>query len=97
MPALTKTRLQDILRQRLKLKEPRFALEKFGTRLVGSVISKTFRGKGDLRRQQMIWDALEAELGAEANRRVGTLLAYTPQEWDIDLDFSSNGRRAKAG
>jgi hypothetical protein len=30
-------------------------------------------------------DALDAELGAESVQEVGTLLAYTPEEWNIEL------------
>jgi acid stress-induced BolA-like protein IbaG/YrbA len=33
----------------------------------------------------MIWDALDAELGPKAVHEVGTLLTYTPEEWNIDL------------
>jgi acid stress-induced BolA-like protein IbaG/YrbA len=49
------------------------------------VISDTFRGKADSARQQMIWDALESAFGPQAPQHVGTLLAYTNDEWDIDL------------
>ena len=100
---MTKPRLERILRDRLKLRSPRFRMRKDGEMVSGSVISETFRGKGDHERQRMRRDVVEAELGEDANRLVGTLLAYTPDEWDIDLvAFSnghraSNGRRAKAG
>lgn len=87
MRALTKTRLQEILTRRLKLKAPRFKLEWSGAWWNGSVISDTFRGKGDLQRVRMIHRALEAELGKAGDRAVGMLLAYTPDEWDIDLEF----------
>jgi hypothetical protein len=33
----------------------------------------------------MIWDALDAELGAASVTEIGTLLAYTPDEWNINL------------
>ena len=95
---MTKPRLEAILRKRLSLRSPRFELRKWDRKMVsGSVISETFRGKGDHQRQRMLRDAVEAELGDAANELVGTLLAYTPEEWDVDLVGMSNGRRAKAG
>ena len=95
MPRLSKLVLQQILTEELGLKNPRFRLEKYGTRLNGSVISETFRRKGDLKRQQMIWDALERAIGPDAVRKVGMILAYTPEEWDID-DILGPPARAKA-
>lgn len=87
MRTLSKTRLQEILTRRLRLKAPGFRLEWSGAWWIGSIISETFRGKGDLQRVRMIRRALEAELGTAADRAVGMLLAYTPDEWDIDLEF----------
>ncbi len=87
MPALTKRKLEDILTATLQLHNPRFRLERIGTRLVGSIISQTFHRKQGLERQRMIRKALESELGEQAHRAVGMLLAYTPDEWDIDLEF----------
>jgi len=63
---------------------------------MGSIISKTFKGKSDRRRQKMIWDALEAGLGTEFYRHVGTLLAYTPQEWNVELPAEVGYRRRGA-
>jgi len=97
MRAITKPKLEAILRNRLKLRSPRFSLRKWDKMISGSVISPTFRGKGDHQRQRMLRDAVEAELGDEANELVGTLLAYTPEEWDIDLVAFSSGRRSRAG
>jgi hypothetical protein len=37
----------------------------------------------------MIWDAIEASFGADAAPQVGTLLAYTNDEWDIDLPLKA--------
>jgi acid stress-induced BolA-like protein IbaG/YrbA len=82
---MSKVKLQKLLIRQLGLVDPIFRLEKIGTKLAGSIISATFKGKSDRRRLHMIWDALDAELGSEAVLQVGTLLAYTPQEWDIDL------------
>jgi acid stress-induced BolA-like protein IbaG/YrbA len=83
---LSQKRLKQILTESLRLKEPEFHLEKAGNRLVGDIISPTFRGKGDHKRQDMIWDALEAELGHDALLLVGMLLAYTPDEWHLGED-----------
>jgi acid stress-induced BolA-like protein IbaG/YrbA len=77
--------LKEILTRRLRLKEPRFQLQGRG-RVSGSVISSTFAGKRDHERQQMIWDALEKELGPAAVKQVGMLLAYTAGEWELPLE-----------
>jgi acid stress-induced BolA-like protein IbaG/YrbA len=86
MVALSRRKLEDVLKTDLMLQEPRFDLEKAGGKLSGSVISPTFKGKGDLERQQMMWDALDKEFGADSVQLVGTLLAYTPEEWDVELE-----------
>jgi hypothetical protein len=44
----------------------------------------------------MIWDALQRALGSDAVRKVGMLLAFTPEEWDID-DILIPRAKAKAG
>ncbi len=72
------------LTRRLDLEAPRFALEPFGKKVSGSIISASFRGMTDSKRQRRIWDALEAEYGAEAVHRAGTFLAFTPDEWDLN-------------
>ncbi len=87
MPALSKTMLQDVLTRRLRLRAPRFSLRNYAGMLCGSIISESFRRKDSLQRVRMIRNALEAELGVEGERAVGTLLAYTPEEWDVDLEF----------
>ena len=79
--------VEEALRNRLKLDDPQFELESVGGRISGSVISASFRGTGDYERQKMIWDALEGAIGgARAVREVGMLLAYTPEEWNVDLE-----------
>jgi acid stress-induced BolA-like protein IbaG/YrbA len=93
MAAFSKKILQGILTDELALQEPRFKLEKYGSHWNGSVISKTFKRKGDHQRQQMIWDALRRALGKDAVRRVGMILAYTPEEWDIDDLFLMPAKR----
>ncbi len=87
---MSKVKLQQLLTERLNLRDPQFKLEKIGAKLAGSVISETFRGKTDRDRQRMLWDALDAELGPESVHEVGTLLAYTPGEWGAELPARSN-------
>jgi acid stress-induced BolA-like protein IbaG/YrbA len=82
---MRKVELEALLKQRLRLQAPLFRLRKIGAKIAGSIVSDTFKRKGDHVRQKMIWDALEAEFGAEAARKVGTILAYTWDEWDVDL------------
>jgi len=82
---MSKVKLQQILTERLGLAHPTFRLEKIGAKLAGSVISETFKGKSERKRLHMLWDALDAELGAGAVQQVGTLLLYTPDEWNVDL------------
>jgi acid stress-induced BolA-like protein IbaG/YrbA len=97
MTKLTKKKLETILTRRLGLVAPEFRLEKASERLIGNVISVTFKGKRDHERQKMIWDALEAELGADSVLRVGMLLAYTPDEWNLDADEKPTPKAKKAG
>jgi acid stress-induced BolA-like protein IbaG/YrbA len=82
---MRKEELEQVLADSLKLRSPRFKLQKIGSKVSGHVISDTFRGKTDSARQQMIWDALESAFGPQASQHVGTLLAYTNDEWDVDL------------
>ena len=82
---MSKIKLEQLLTRELELVNPAFRLEKIGAKWAGSVISETFRRKSDRQRQQMLWRVLQAELGEDAVKQVGTLLAYTPQEWNIDL------------
>jgi acid stress-induced BolA-like protein IbaG/YrbA len=82
---MSHAKLKQILIRRLKLKEPQFRLEGRG-RVSGSLVSATFAGKKAHQRQQMIWDALDAEFGAASVKEVGMLLAYTPDEWDLPLE-----------
>ncbi len=89
---LTKDRLEKILTKRLLLDHPEYHLQKVGGRLVGNIISPTFRGKRDHQRQEMIWKALEDALGEESVRRVGMLLAYSPEEWNPESSLESTKR-----
>jgi acid stress-induced BolA-like protein IbaG/YrbA len=82
---MRKEEIEKALADRLNLRSPRFKLQKVGSKVSGHVISDTFRGKTDSARQRMIWDAIEAAFGADAVRQVGTLLAYTNDEWDVNL------------
>jgi len=89
MSTVTKKKLQDVLTTKLNLVDARFVLEKAGAKLSGNIISATFSGKDDQQRQRMIWDALEDEFGAQCVHLVGTLLAYTPEEWGVNLEATS--------
>jgi acid stress-induced BolA-like protein IbaG/YrbA len=83
---MTEQELQDILTQQLGLASPRFELERLpGGKISGSVVSDSFRGLTDSDRQDRIWSALDEALGEQAANLVGTLLAYTDAEWDVDL------------
>src|SRR5437762_1385475 len=95
---LTKSKLRAILSRRLRLADPKFIIEKAGGRLVGDIISPSFAGKRDRERQELIWGALEAELGPDAGKRVGMFLAYTPDEWSLgEDDKPAEKKRKKAG
>ena len=81
------TEIEEVLTRRLGLEAPEFRLEPAelsGPRVSGIVISRSFYGVRDLDRQNRMWDALDAEYGPESVRRVGTLLAFTPDEWHLD-------------
>jgi acid stress-induced BolA-like protein IbaG/YrbA len=92
---MTHDRLREILTRRLKLRDAEFRLEGRG-RVSGRVVSATFAGKGDSERQKLIWDALDAELGAASVREVGMLLAYTPDEWNLQLEGHATSPRRSA-
>ena len=95
METLTKNKLMGILTGRLSLEDPEYFLEKAGRRLVGDIVSPTFMGMDDHERQKTIWDALEAELGPDAFRLVGMLLAYTPEEWHLGEDDTATTGKSK--
>ncbi len=86
MAKITEKKLKDVLTKRLKLKNPSFFLETLPDgKISGSVISDTFQKMRDSDRQRKIWDALEDEYSEECTDHVGTLLAYTKSEWNVDL------------
>jgi acid stress-induced BolA-like protein IbaG/YrbA len=82
---MRKQELEALLTRRLRLKAPRFRLRKEGGKFSGHVISDSFRRKDSYARQQMIWDAFESEFGPNALHNMGMILAYTNDEWDVDL------------
>ncbi len=92
---LTKVKLEKILTDGLSLDDPQYDLQRVGGRLVGNIISPTFERMADHKRQKMIWDVLENELGGLAVRKVGMLLAYSPEEWDPELITESPKRTRK--
>ncbi|NLX14767.1 MAG: hypothetical protein GXY44_14110 [Phycisphaerales bacterium] len=86
MAKITENKLKGVLTKRLKLKSPSFCFEKLPDgKISGSVISDTFQKMRDSDRQRKIWDALEEEYAEECTDHVGTLLAYTQSEWNVDL------------
>src|SRR5437016_5895710 len=95
MAKLTKDELAKILTERLKLIEPEFHLEKVGPRIIGNIISPTFKGKRDHQRQKMIWDALQEEFGADSVLKIGMLLAYTPEEWRLGAITQTDTKKVK--
>lgn len=78
--------IEAMLTERLQLESPRFLLEPAGAKISGSIISPTFRSMPDSQRQRLLWDALDAEYSPDSVQRVGSLLAFTPDEWDIDSE-----------
>jgi len=83
---ITQTELKQVLTDRLELASPGFHLENHGGKISGSIVSETFAGWDSLTRQNQVWDALEQEYGGEATMYVGTLLLYSPAEWNVQLD-----------
>jgi acid stress-induced BolA-like protein IbaG/YrbA len=74
--------LKTCLIEDLALEDPSFELERLPSgKISGAVISPSFRGQTDTERQRRIWDVLDKHFGAESVHVVGTLLAYTPDEW----------------
>ena len=89
MAKIAQKKLMEVLEKRLKLKDPKFKLERLaGDKLAGSVISDSFMQQTDSERQKKIWEALNDEFGGSATQFVSTLLAYTHAEWD--QSFVSN-------
>ena len=91
MAKVTKDKLKAILKNGIGLADPEFHLQKAGKRWTGNVISVTFKGKRNHERQKSIWNALEAELGAEVRVSVRLLLAYTPDEWNLGTKAKKAG------
>src|SRR5438552_14368296 len=83
MPTVTKRTIEQVLTQSLSLKESEFRLEKVDGRWMGDVISNTFKGKSDRRRQDMIRNALYRAFGTDPVRFVGMILAFTRDEWNL--------------
>lgn len=49
-------------------------------RIAGFIISTSFNGKDDSKRQQMLWKELRREFSKEELLRIGAIVAMTPQE-----------------
>lgn len=95
MAKLTKAQLEGALTRRLKLKNPEFRLERIESKLAGSVIDDGFVGMGDFERQRLIWNAIEHEFNAEIAQQIGTLLAFTVEEWHTPLEGNVKRRMPK--
>ncbi len=52
-----------------------------GERVKGLIISESFAGMDDADRQDHVWDLLESKLSQTEQRRVLSLIAYTPEEY----------------
>ena len=52
-----------------------------GERVKGLIISESFTGMDDADRQDHVWDLLESKLSQTEQRRVLSLIAYTPEEY----------------
>jgi acid stress-induced BolA-like protein IbaG/YrbA len=52
-----------------------------GERVKGVIISESFAGMDDADRQDQLWDILESRLSQTEQRRVLSLIAYTPEEY----------------
>jgi len=52
-----------------------------GERVRGVIISESFAGMDDADRQDHVWDILESKLSQTEQRRVLSLIAYTPEEY----------------
>lgn len=52
-----------------------------GERIKGMIISASFAGMDDADRQDHVWDVLEEKLSQIEQRRVLSLIAYTPEEY----------------
>jgi acid stress-induced BolA-like protein IbaG/YrbA len=52
-----------------------------GERVKGVIISEEFAGIDDADRQDQVWDILESKLSESEQRRVLSLIAYTPEEY----------------
>jgi acid stress-induced BolA-like protein IbaG/YrbA len=52
-----------------------------GERVKGVIVSEGFAGTDDADRQDQLWDILEDKLSETEQRRVLSLIAYTPEEY----------------
>jgi len=65
----------------LDLEKPKFELQKtVSGKIGGVVVSKSFDGKSQIDRQNMIWDHLEKKLGKAKARKIIAVLTLTPAE-----------------
>jgi acid stress-induced BolA-like protein IbaG/YrbA len=98
----TKNEVEQVLTSKLGLEDAVFTLRKSGNRILGHIVSPTFRGWKHHDRQKRIWDVLESQWGADAFKMMGMFLTYTPEEWNFDEvepceEVSSKKKKRKTG
>ena len=93
---MRKGELEHFLTQKLRLKQPIFQLRTLDSRLVGNVISDTFKGMSSRQRLDKVWGVLNAEFGAASVEKIGSLLMYTQDEWNTDIPNLSKTKTPNA-
>lgn len=67
------------------IETPEFRLEETsGSKVAGFIISKTFEGKTQIERQNMLWDYLDDNLDKEQILRIVSIVTLTPDEAEED-------------
>jgi len=63
----------------------------------GFIISESFRGMPQSKRQDMIWDVLDERLSLPKRSRITALLTMTPAEADLPEEKLDAGRKRRIG
>lgn len=78
-------RVIDVLRQRYPdIQDGLEVVEETG-RVLGSIVSSSFRGLDHEERQRLVWNHLDVELNSDELRLVGPIVTLTPAEARIDV------------